>query len=177
MQGCARRFEHAGLAILASIGLAGCFGSKTPLVSEKESLKAFGESGSARRVEIGQMYGPAVEIVFIWSNASYLLADRSGRREPVAYRLAPLQEQWLLTQKSEGGVAAYGLARREGDRLWTYSPECRDLSEAERLSLQLALSPDGTCWLSSPAQLKESMKRLAKKPLKPDGYYELELKR
>jgi hypothetical protein len=171
--GLALRIDRPALALMAALGLAGCFGSRGPFIAPKESLKLFGDRGAATRVHIGAMNGPSEEIEFLWTGDSYTIADATGRRDPANYRLAPFRETWLLTQRTERGIAEYGLAKRDGERLWTYSPECRDLSETDRRALGLALEANGTCWIASPTQLKDAMGAMLRRNPRPDGYYEM----
>jgi hypothetical protein len=167
------RIEAPAFALMAALGLAGCFGSRTSFIQPRDSLKLFGERGQATRVHIGAMNGPSEDIEFVWTGDAYTIADPAGRHDPAAYRLAPLRDAWLITQRVERNVSEYGLARRDGERLWTYSPECRDLTDAERQALGLALEANGTCWISTPAQLKGAMGMILPRNPKPDGYYEL----
>ncbi|HVY03517.1 MAG TPA: hypothetical protein VG983_07660 [Caulobacterales bacterium] len=173
MSSLARRLDRAGLAIIAAMGLGGCFGSRTPLVPANESLKLFGERGAATRVEFGRMVGPPENVTFTWAGDSYRIADPREPRAQATYRIAPFQQNYLITQRFDHGVAVYGLARREGDRLWTYSPACQDLSDADRGALGLTLQADGMCWVTTPAQLKNAMRRASVRLLQPDGYFEL----
>lgn len=173
MRVSALRFEAPALALVAALGLGGCFGSRAPLLSAAESLRVFGNQGAATRVHIAGMYGPSEEVAFTWTGDGYAVTDTAGKRDPATYRIAAFRDSWLLTQRLERGVAEYGLARRDGERLWTYSPECRDLSEADRRALGLALEANGTCWIASPAQLRGAMGLILPKNPKPDGYYEL----
>jgi hypothetical protein len=170
--GAVARIERPGFALLVALGLGGCFGSHTPYVGANESLKLFGDHGEATRVHIGA--GPSEDVEFRWTGDSYELFDDSGRRDPAFYRLAPLRDAWMITQRTERGVAEYGLARREGTRLWTYAPQCRDLSEADRRAVGVNMQPNGSCWVSSPAQLRGALQSLLPRNPKPDGYYELQ---
>jgi hypothetical protein len=169
----ALRLEAPALALMAALGLSGCFSSRTPLISGAESVKLFGDHGAATRVHIGAINGPSELVEFSWTGDAYAIAEAGGRRDPAIYRLAPFKQSWLLTQRVERGVAEYGLARREGERLWTYSPECHDLSDADRERLGLTLEANDTCWISDPTQLRGAMGLILPKNPRPDGYYEL----
>lgn len=171
--GHALRIEAPAFALLAALGLAGCFGSRSSFIAPRDSLKLFGERGQATHVHIGAMNGPSEDIEFLWSGDAYTMSDADGRHDPAAYRLAPLRDAWMITQRVERGVSEYGLARRDGDRLWTYSPECRDLSDADRRALGLSLEANGTCWIATPAQLKGALNLILPHNPKPNGYYEL----
>ena len=138
-----------------------------------ESIKLFGDQGAATRVEFGRMSGPPENVTFAWAGDSYRIADPREPRGQAMYRIAPFQQNYMITQRLDHGVAVYGLARREGERLWTYSPACQDLSDADRAALGLNLQPDGMCWLTSTEQLKGALKRAAGHNLQPDGYFEL----
>jgi hypothetical protein len=173
MNGLTYRLEGAGLAIVAAMGLAGCFGSRQPLVSPSESLKLFGDQGGAMRVEFGRMSGPPETITFTWRGDGYTMIDPREPRSQAGYRIAPFKDSWLVTQRLDHGVAVYGLARREGARLWTYSPACQDLTDADRAALGLDLQADGMCWLTTADQLKGALKRATAHSLQPDGYFEL----
>jgi hypothetical protein len=168
------RLDVPKIAVMAALGLGGCFGSRESFIGPKESLKLFGERGAAERVHIGDLYGPPEHIEFLWTGDGYAMFDAAGRREPVSYRITTLRDSWLMTQRLERGVSVYGLARRDGDRLWTYSPECRDLSDKDRATLGLRMEANGTCWVSSAQQLKSAMQIIIPKRIKADGYYELE---
>jgi hypothetical protein len=174
MNALARRLDGAGLAIVAAVGLAGCFSSRAPLVPAAESLKLFGQGGGAKRVEFGHINSPPENVTFSWAGDSYTMADPREPRSQAHYRIAAFRDQWLLTQRLDHGVAVYGLARREGERLWTYSPACQDLSDADREAVGAALQPDGMCWITTTAQLKDAMRRASARNLQPDGYFELQ---
>jgi len=172
MSSLARKLESAGMAIVAAASLAGCFSSRAPLVSASDSVKLFGDQGEATRLDFGPANAP-VHIFFRWQGDSYSLIDPREPRGHALYRITPIRENWLLTQRMDHGVAVYGLARREGVRLWTYSPACQDLSDADRAGLDLTIQADGMCWLSTPEQLKGAMRKFAAHSLPPDGYFEL----
>ena len=173
MSSLARRIDRAGLVIVAAVGLGGCFSSRAPLIPANESLKLFGDQGAATRVEFGRMSGPPERVTFSWAGDSYRIADPREPRGQASYRVAPFQQNYLITQRFDHGVAVYGLARREGGRLWTYSPACQDLSDGDRDTLDLKLQADGMCWITTPAQLKNAMRRATARTLQPDGYFEL----
>lgn len=158
---------------MAAVGLGGCFGSRETLIGPGDSLKLFGERGQAQRVHIGGMNGPNEAIAYSWTGSAYRFTDAAGKADPAQYRLAPFSGSWLLTQRAEHGVSIYGLARRDGERLWTYSPQCKDLSDAEIKVAQLALTLNGTCWVGSAAQLRRAMQQILSRNPKPDGYFEL----
>ena len=171
MSALARRLDGAGMAIIAAVGLSGCFSSRASLVPAAESLKLFGEQGGATRVEFGA--GAPTHVAFTWKGDAYAIADPREPRNQALYRIANMRESWLVTQRMEHGVAVYGLARREGERLWTYSPACQDLPDADRVALNLTIQPDGMCWIASPDQLKGAMRKFTAKNLQPDGYFEI----
>jgi len=174
MYGVTHRLDGVGLAIVAAFGLAGCFGSRQPLVPASESLKLFGDQGAAKRVEFGRMNGPPERIGFAWRGDSYAMSDPREPRSQASYRIAPFKDAWLMTQRLDHGVAVYGLTRREGARLWTYSPACQDLTDADRAALDLDLQPDGMCWIATADQLKGALRRISARSLQPDGYFELD---
>ncbi len=159
---------------MAALGLGGCFGSRETFIGPADSLKLFGETGSAQRVHIGGVNGPNERIIYSWSGSAYRFVDAEGRRDPAEYRLAPLEGTWMLTQRMEHGVSVYGLARRESGRLWTYSPQCKDLTDAEIRAAQLNLTLNGTCWIGSAAQLRRAMQMVLAHNPKPDGYFEMQ---
>jgi hypothetical protein len=169
-----RRLDGAGLAIVATVSLSGCFSSRAPLLPAGDGVKMFGESGAATRFEFGAMNGAPVRVAFTWKGDSYAIADPREPRSQALYRIAPMPLNWLLTQRVDHGVAIYGLARREADRLWTYSPACQDLADSDRVALNLTIQPDGMCWLTSIEQLKTAMRKFADKNLQPDGYFEID---
>ena len=138
-----------------------------------ESVKLFGDQGAAARVEFGRMSGPPESVTFTWTGDGYRIADPREPRGQASYRIAPFQQNYMITQRLDHGVAVYGLARREGERLWTYSPACQDLTDADRAALGLNLQADGMCWISTPEQLKGALRRATGRNLQPDGYFEL----
>jgi hypothetical protein len=158
---------------MAALGLGGCFGSRETFITPAESLKLFGDKGAAQRVHIGGVNGPTETIVYSWSGSSYRFADTEGRRDPAEYRLTTFEGAWMLTQRVEHGVAVYGLARRESGRLWTYSPQCKDLTDAEIRAAQLNLTLNGTCWIGNAGQLRRAMQLVLTHNPKPDGYFEM----
>jgi len=163
----------AGVAL--SIVVSGCFSSRAPLIGPAESLKMFGESGRAKRVSYSAMAGgPLAEpIAFVWADSGYIITDGRGRREPLHYRLTPLKGEWFITQRAEPGGVDYGLARRLGDQLYVYAPQCVDFTDADRAALGLRLTPEGTCLIGSMAQLRATMTLVAARHPQPEGYYEM----
>jgi hypothetical protein len=159
---------------MAALGLGGCFGSRETFISPAESLKLFGDKGAAQRVHIGGVNGPNEKIIYSWTGSAYRIVDLEGRRDPAEYRVTPFEGAWMLTQRMEHGVSVYGLARRESGRLWTYSPQCKDLSDAEIRAAQLNLTLNGTCWIGSAAQLRRAMQLVLTHNPKPDGYFEMQ---
>ena len=169
----ALRLDRPIVALMAALGLGGCFGSRETYIGPADSLKLFGEKGQAERIHIGGVNGRNESVSFSWTAGSYKFVDQSGRADPALYRVSPLTGNWLITQRLEHGVAVYGLARREPGRLWTYSPQCKDLTEAERRAANLDLTVNGTCWIGSAAQLRRAMQLMLPHNPKPDGYFEL----
>lgn len=168
------RTARAAAAIAMALEVGACFSSRVPLIEPENSVSPFGESGAGRRVALSRSGKAATEPIFYrWVDRSYVLFAADGRREPLAYRLAPLEGEWYIAQRIERGVADYGLARREGARLWVYAPQCIDLPQVERDALALRLSANGECLVTSYAQLRAAMGVMQKKPIKPEGYYEL----
>lgn len=167
------RFDRPIFALMAALGLGGCFGSRETFIGPNDSLKLFGESGRAQRVHIGGVNGPNEAIVYSWADSGYRVSEVGGKSDPAQYRLAPLSGAWMLTQRLEHGVAVYGLARRESGRLWTYSPQCKDLTNAELKIAQLNLTINGTCWIGSATQLRRAMQLILAHNPKPDGYFEM----
>jgi hypothetical protein len=157
---------------IAATGLGGCFGSRAQLIEAKESQKLFGDQGVARRVL--RLGGPVETVRFGWTGDAYVLAEgESLAPEPARYRLARLSGGWLLTQKWEGSVASYGLARRDGAQLWTYAVECRLLTDADRQAIGLTMQTNSACMVATYPQLREAMLKIAARNPKPDGYFEL----
>lgn len=162
--------------MVVALGLSGCFGSRQPLIEPKDSVMAFGAEGRVKRVMYDQIGGPFTETVrFVWRQNAYVIELPRRGPEPDAYRLSKLEGDWLIWQKFDSETAAYGLARREGNRLWAYAPECDQLSEKERAALRLAVSTDGTCWIRDAEQLRGAMRALAARTPKVIGYYEVEI--
>ncbi len=162
----------SAIALLAAAS-SGCFGSRGPLIDARDSDMLFGREGIALRVTYAQVGGPAQETIsFSWADGAYWMRQ-GGVSEPASYRMQKLDGAWYIWGKFDRSVAAYGLARKEGDRLWTYAPQCAHLSEAERQALSTTLQADGTCWLSSPAQLKAAMQAALIRNPQLIGYYEI----
>jgi hypothetical protein len=168
------RLDRPILAFMAALGLGGCFGSRETLIGPAESLKLFGERGQAQRVHIGDFNGPNETLAYSWAGSAYRFTDEDGRADPAQYRLAPFTGPWMLTERLEHGVSVYGLARRESGRLWTYSPQCKDLTDSEIRAAQLDLTLNGTCWIGSAAQLRRAMQLILAHNPRPDGYFELQ---
>ena len=158
-----------------SIAVSGCFSSRAPLIGPAESLKMFGDAGRAKRVSYSAMGGgPIAEaIAFTWLENGYVITDARGRREPLHYRLTPLKGEWFVTQRAEPGGVDYGLARRIGDQLYVYAPQCLDFNDADRAALGLRVTPEGTCLIQSGAQLRAAMSLVAARNPQPEGYYEM----
>lgn len=170
------RFTYSAALVMLATSVAGCFGSTDPLVEAEDSVMLFGQEGRAVRVLYDQIGGPSQEeVAFVWRNNAYELY-RGRLREPAAHRLQKLEGEWYIWEKFEAGqAAAYGLARREGPRLWTYAPVCAQLSAEERRALNLVISKDaaGLCRLSTRAQLVGAMRPLIERQPKLLGYYEV----
>lgn len=158
----------------ALVALPGCFASREPLVTPRESVRAFGQQGFAKRVAFDRMGGgPLADMVaYRWSGDSYEIVSLANPRERVRYRITPLDREWMLAQIEEGGRATYGLGRRDGPRIWTYAPECRLLTDADRDGLQLTFTDGQTCLVESRAQLRAALEKAIARGLRPDGYYE-----
>jgi hypothetical protein len=161
------------MAIVAAASLAGCFSSRSQLIQPEDGIRLLGESGAAKRVDFGMINSAPSRVTFQWTGDAYLTKDPREPRGKPQFRIAELRDEWLITQRTESGVSVYGLARREGDRLWTYSPACQDLSDADRAAVNVTLEADGMCWLRTESQLRSAMSRSLSKGLQPDGYFEL----
>jgi hypothetical protein len=161
-------------AAAALLALPGCFASREPLISQRESARLFGEQGFARRVAFDRMGGGPLSdmVAYRWNGDSYEIVSLANPREHVRYRIVPLDREWILGQLIEGGRATYGLARRDGPRIWTYAPECRVLTEADRDQLELTFTDGQTCMVGSRAQLRAALAKAVQRGLRPDGYYE-----
>jgi hypothetical protein len=161
-------------AAAALLALPGCFASREPLISQREGARLFGEQGFARRVAFDRMGGGPLSdmIAYRWNGDSYEIVSLANPRERVRYRIVPLDREWILGQLIEGGRATYGLARRDGPRIWTYAPECRVLSDADRDQLELTFVDGQTCMVGSRAQLRAALAKAVQRGLRPDGYYE-----
>jgi len=158
----------------ALVALPGCFASREPLVSQRESARLFGDRGFAKRVSFDRMGGgPLADMVaWRWDGDSYEIVSLANPRERVRYRLVPLDREWILGQMIEGGRATYGLGRRDGPRIWTYAPECRVLTDADRDRLELTFVDGQTCMVGSRAQLRAALAKAVERGMRPDGYYE-----
>lgn len=169
------RMGFSRLATAAALlALPGCFASREPLVSQRESARLFGDQGFARRVSFDRMGGgPLADLVaYRWNGDTYEIVSLANPRERVAYRVVPLDREWVLGQLVEGGRATYGLGRREGPRIWTYAPECRELTDADRTALSLSFVDGQTCLVESRAQLRAALAKAVERGLRPNGYYE-----
>lgn len=162
--------------MMAAASLAGCFTSRAPLVTAADGVKPFGDGGGAKRVSYSRFgAGPLAETIrFRWTGEAYVVsAGSGGRPETPRYRFAPLDSDWLITQREDGGHVDYGLARKVEDQLYIYAPQCQDLSALDRRILGLELSADGACTAASLRQLRTAMTMLAARNPSPEGYYEL----
>jgi hypothetical protein len=166
---------RGGLATAAALlALPGCFASREPLIAQRESARLFGQEGFARRVSFDRMGGgPLSDIVaYRWNGDTYDIVSLANPRERVSYRIVPLDREWMLAQLVEGGRATYGLGRREGPRIWTYAPECRVLTDADRDALELTFTDGQTCLVNSRAQLRAALAKAVERGMRPNGYYE-----
>lgn len=161
----------AGGAVLA---LPGCFASREPLVTARESLRAFGAEGFAKRVAFDRMGGgPLADLVaYRWTGDAYDIVSLANQRERITYRVAPLDRVWLVAQVIEGGRATYGIGKIDGPRVWTYAPECRQLTDADRTELHIDFLDSQTCMVDDRAQLRAVLQRSLQRGLRPQGYYE-----
>ncbi|MDX2235569.1 MAG: hypothetical protein NW200_13815 [Hyphomonadaceae bacterium] len=164
----------SGALAAALLTLPGCFASREPLVTQRESARLFGDQGFAKRVSFDRMGGgPLADMVaYRWNGDTYEIVSLANPRERVRYRVVPLNREWILAQVEEGGRATYGLGRREGPRIWTYAPECRQLTDADRDGLRLTFADGQTCLVENRAQLRAALERAVQRGMRPDGYYE-----
>lgn len=161
-----------GFALLA---LAGCFASREPLVTVRESQKLFGDEGFAKRISFDRMGGgPLADLVtYRWTGDGYEIVSLANPRERIVYRVAQLDRVWLVAQVIEGGRATYGIGKVDGPRVWTFAPECRALADADIAELKLERLDTQTCLVSDRAQLRAALQRTLQKGLRPNGYYEV----
>lgn len=164
------------LALAGAIALLpGCFASREPLVTARESVRVFGNEGYAKRVAFDRMGGgPLAEaVIYRWTGDSYEIVSLANPRERITYRVAPLDRVWLVAQVIEGGRATYGIAKIDGPRVWTYTPECRGLTDADRTELKIEYLDSQTCLVGDRAQLRAALQRALQQGLRPQGYYEI----
>ena len=158
----------------ALLALPGCFASRDPLVTPRESQRLFGDGGFARHVAFDRMGGGPLSdtVAYRWNGDGYDIVSLANPRERVTYRVTPLGRDWILGQTIEGGRATYGIGRREGGRIWTYAPECRALTDEDRAALQLAFNDGQTCLVSTRPQLRAALSKAMERGTRPNGYYE-----
>jgi hypothetical protein len=161
-----------GVGILT---LPGCFASREPLVTARESAQLFGPGGFARHVAFDRMGGGplANAVSYRWTGDGYEIVSLANPRERVTYRVAPLDRIWLVAQVIEGGRATYGIGKIDGPRVWTYAPECSQLTDADRSSLSIEFLDSQTCLVDDRAQLRAALQRALQRGLRPQGYYEV----
>jgi hypothetical protein len=159
----------------AMLALPGCFASREPLVTARESAQLFGPGGYARHIAFDRMGGGplANAVSYRWTGDGYEIVSLANPRERVTYRVAPLDRVWLVAQVIEGGRATYGIGKIDGPRVWTYAPECRQLTDADRIALNLEVLDSQTCLVSDRAQLRTVLQRALQRGLRPQGYYEV----
>jgi hypothetical protein len=155
--------------------LPGCFASREPLVTARESAQLFGPGGYARHVAFDRMGGGplANAVSFRWTGDGYEIISLANPRERVTYRVAPLDRVWLVAQVIEGGRATYGIGKIDGPRVWTYAPECSQLNDADKSELKLEQLDSQTCLVTDRAQLRAALQRSLQRGLRPQGYYEV----
>ena len=165
------RVLGVGAAMLA---LPGCFASREPLVTERESAQLFGPGGFARHIAFDRMGGgPLADAVsYRWTGDGYEIVSLANPRERISYRVAPIDRIWLVAQVIEGGRATYGIGKIDGPRVWTYAPECRHLTDEDRTSLRIEFLDSQTCLVSDRPQLRAALQRALQRGLRPQGYYE-----
>jgi len=157
------------------VALPGCFASREPLVTPRESVRIFGNEGYAKHVAFDRMGGgPLAEaVLFRWTGDAYEIVSLANPRERITYRVAPLDRVWLVAQVIEGGRATYGIAKIDGPRVWTYAPECRGLNDADRAELKIEYLDSQTCLVGDKVQLRAALQRALQRGLRPQGYYEV----
>ena len=175
-----KRFPLRGLARALAVSLLivvlpGCFASREPLVTPRESAQLFGREGFAKRVSFERMGGgPLADMVsYRWTGDGYEIVSLANPRERVIYRVAPLDRVWLVAQVIEGGRATYGIGKIDGPRVWTFAPECRSLTDADKTELKLEQLDSQTCLVADKAQLRAALQRALQRGLRPQGYYEV----
>jgi hypothetical protein len=167
-----------GRALVLGTGVAllpGCFASREPLVTARESVRVFGTEGYAKHVAFDRMGGgPLAEaVLYRWTGDAYEIVSLANPRERITYRVAPLDRVWLVAQVIEGGRATYGIAKIDGPRVWTYAPECRGLTDADRAELKIDYLDSQTCLVGDRTQLRAALQRSLQRGLRPQGYYEV----
>ena len=169
------RWKGGFATAAALMALQGCFASREPLVTQQESARAFGQQGFARKVSFDRMGGgPLSDLVaYHWTGSGYEIVSIANPRDRAQYQVALLDREWILAQVIEGGRATYGLGRREGPRIWTYAPECRQLTDGDRAALKLEFADGQTCLVESRTQLRAALARAVQNGLRPNGYYEV----
>lgn len=166
------RVLAAGLALSL---LTSCFASREPLITVRESARLFGTEGYAKRVSFDRMGGgPLADLVtYRWTGDGYEIVSLANPRDRVTYRVAALDRVWLVAQVIEGGRATYGIGKLEGPRVWTYAPECRGLTDADRAELKIDYLDSQTCLVGDRAQLRAALQRTLQRGARPQGYYEV----
>lgn len=170
-----RRWAGGVTVAAALLALPGCFASREPLVTARDSQRLFGDEGFARHVAFDRMGGGPLSdmVAWRWNGDGYDIVSVANPRERVTYRVTPLSRDWLLAQTIEGGRATYGIGRLEGNRIWTYAPECRVLTDEDRAALHLAFVDGQTCLVETRAQLRAALSKAMERGTRPNGYYEV----
>ncbi len=170
-------YVRAAAVLLVALCLSACFSSRPPLIGARESVKLFGEGGSALRVAFSAMTQSPMsqKVRFRWVDDGYEIFGPDKMNEGVRYRLTPLGGDWYIAQQTQqpANVADYGLARMEENRLWIYAPQCSALSTGERIALGLAVMVNGDCPVDSLVQLRTAMAAAVRRGAPAVGYYEL----
>lgn len=141
-------------ALLACLALSACFVSKAPLIPAERAVKLMPDRGTLT-TQAGDAPDPDADtFTFRWTGTHYDLTGVTGKESPKrgTWAFADIGQGYYIVQMDHGetedandpddAVEYYVVRRGEGSTLILFVPECKKLSDEERLQLKLEVKSD-----------------------------------
>jgi hypothetical protein len=163
------RAMRAGMAIVASLALAGCISSSGPILSDPKAL--LGERGQIHIFNARET-GPGAHSVatFRWNGSRYIMSGRSiGVSD---FTVHAWEGRDLIVQSRSSRAphpTEYALARKLADRVYMVQPISEDDADDAARQRFCTKSADASCRITTPEQLFVFARATAEKELESGG--------
>ncbi len=156
------------LAALAAAALGGCFSSETALYGDSGGRCPFSQATQFGTPAVDAGGATVLEPSFVIAPEGAMCVQTDANNETRRIAFAPLAPGWYVAEefKADRGRYYYGLVRIEGDRIWSYQPNCGDFTEAALTEAGVA-SPWADMFAPATAPGDADAKQAAPKPLRP----------